>query len=57
MSFYNFIDQHFLLPIGDWVYKSDIKRQWKELQRNEFVSREEIVEIQNSKLQMSLYLG
>jgi len=51
MSFYSFIDQHLLLPVGDLVYKSDIKRQWKELERNEFVSREEIVEIQNRKLQ------
>ena len=57
MSFYGFIDRHLLLPIGDLVYKSDIKRQLKELQRNEFVSRKEIVEIQNRKLQKLMLLG
>lgn len=51
MSFYSFIDKHFLLPIGDLVYGSDIGHQWKTLQRNEFLSSEEVVEIQNRKLQ------
>ena len=51
MSFYSYIDRHFLLPIGDLIYSSDISRQWKVLQRNEFLSREDLLEIQNVKLQ------
>lgn len=50
MSFYGFVDKHFLLPIGDCVYGSDINRQLKEFQKNEFLSNEEITVIQNRKL-------
>lgn len=52
MSFYSFIDQHFLLPLGDLVYGSDIACQWRKLQRSEFLSRADLMEIQNKKLQI-----
>lgn len=51
MSFYGFIDKHFLLPLGDLVYGSDIAGQLKELRRNEFLPAGDIKEIQNKKLQ------
>ena len=51
MSFYGFIDTHLLLPIGDLVYGSNVARQLRNLQKNEFLSNEAIREIQDKKLQ------
>ena len=50
MSFYSFIDEKFLLPIGDLIYGSDIARQLKELKRNEFLPSERVKEIQDQKI-------
>ena len=50
MGFYNIIDKHLLLPMGDFAYGSDISRQWEVLNRSEFLPYQQILEIQNEKL-------
>jgi phenylacetate-CoA ligase len=50
MSLYNILDRQILLPLGDLFYGSEISRQWKFLCRTEYLSYQQILEIQNDKL-------
>lgn len=50
MSLYNIIDKHVLLPLGDLAYGSEITRQWRVLRASEFLSSQQVAELQNEKL-------
>ena len=50
MGLYNIIDRHFLLPVGDLVYGSEISRQWKALRKAEHLPYKQILDTQNEKL-------
>lgn len=50
MGIYNILDRHVLLPMADLAYGSEIARQWKALQRTEFLPYPDIQELQNAKL-------
>ena len=51
MSFYNFIDRNFLLPIADVAYGSSIHSRLKCFRDHDSLSRVEIEKRQNAKLQ------
>ncbi len=51
MSLYNFLDEKLFLPIGDLVNGSQVASELKRMRRNDFLSEERIVAIQNAKLQ------
>lgn len=51
MGLYNWIDRHILLPLADIVYHSSIAKRLKELEKNDFLPRQELLDIQNVKLQ------
>lgn len=50
MSIYNLVDKNILLPLGDLVYGSSVSKELRRLKYNDFLSREELQKIQNSKL-------
>lgn len=50
MSFYNTIDRLVLLPLGDLMYGSSVSSRLKEFRRYDSMSREEMIEIQETKL-------
>ena len=51
MNIYNVIDKYLFLPLGDMVYGSSVSKELKRLKRNDFLSEEELLSIQNNKLQ------
>ena len=51
MSLYNYLDKYILLPFGDMVYGSSVLKELKRLKQNDFLSEEELRNIQNAKLQ------
>ena len=51
MSLYNYIDKYLLLPIADIFYGSSLSEQLKVLKSSEFNDKNEILAIQNKKLQ------
>ncbi len=51
MGVYNFLDRHILLPLGDLVYGSCVKQELKKLEKNDFITENELRKIQNEKLQ------
>ena len=50
MGFYSFIDRNILLPIGDLLYGSSIRSRLVEFRRNDRLTSEEILDLQNRKL-------
>jgi len=51
MSIYNLLDRHILLPLGDCVYGSCVKKELMKLEKNDFISEIELQKIQDEKLQ------
>ena len=51
MSIYNFVDKNILLPVGDWAYGSVVHKRLRYFREYDRLTREEIVERQNAKLQ------
>ena len=51
MSAYSWIDRYILLPIADKLMHRSLAHSWREYERNEHLSREELVALQNHKLQ------
>lgn len=50
MSLYNILDKHFLLPIADFFYGSNLSEQLIFIKKREFNGAEEIIAYQNKKL-------
>ena len=51
MSIYSKIDRYCLLPVADKIMHRSLYRSWKEYERNERLSKEQLEELQNKKLQ------
>ena len=51
MSLYNIIDKNILLPVGDIIYGSCVSKRLKELQQADAITEDELLAIQNAKLQ------
>ena len=51
MSIYSKIDRYCLLPVADKIMHRSLYRSWKEYERNELLSKEQMEELQNKKLQ------
>lgn len=51
MKIYNIIDRYVFLPLGDLVYGSCVVSKLKELKRNDMLSEQEILKLQDQKLQ------
>lgn len=49
-TLYNLLDRYLFLPLGDLVYGSCVVKKWKELNRNEYLSSQELHEIRNEKI-------
>lgn len=51
MGIYNFIDRYVLLPTGDLVYGSRVRKELRKLEENDFISEDELRKVQDAKLQ------
>lgn len=51
MSLYSVLDRYILLPIADIIYGSSVSKELKRLEKNDFISSDELERIQNLKLQ------
>lgn len=51
MTLYNIIDRYIFLPLGDLVYGSCVASKFKEMCKTDFLTEEQVLELQNRKLQ------
>lgn len=51
MTLYKNIDRHILLPIADKVMHRSLAKSWRMYEANEHLSREQLTDLQNRKLQ------
>lgn len=51
MTVYNYLDRYIFLPLGDWVYGSNVVAKLEETRLNETLSEAGLRELQNRKLQ------
>lgn len=51
MSTYNLFDKLILLPLGDLVYGSSVSKELKRLKKNDYLTEDELHNIQRKKLQ------
>ena len=51
MTLYNYLDRYLFLPLGDLVYGSEVVAKLKEMRHNDTLSEQEVIDIQNRKLQ------
>ena len=49
MTPYNYLDRYLFLPLGDWVYGSNVVAKLKETRRNETLSEAGLRDLQNRK--------
>ncbi len=51
MTVYNYLDRYLFLPLGDWVYGSNVVAKLEETRLNETLSEAGLRDLQNRKLQ------
>lgn len=51
MSLYRIWDRYLLLPVADKIMHRSLARSWRMYEANEYLSREQLMDLQNKKLQ------